>query len=206
MTQPTPYRHATPALLIVISGPSGVGKDALIRRMKERGHPFHFVVTATDRAPRTGEVDGQDYYFVTTDEFERMIVDDELLEHAVVYGQHKGIPKQQVRQALASGRDVVMRLDVQGASTIRQLIPSAILIFLTTSSEEELVERLCRRRGDTPEQVRRRIELAREEQMRLPEFDYIVTNPEGLLDQAVDAVLAIIKAEHCRVEPRAVTL
>jgi len=206
MTQPGPYsRHMQP-LLIVISGPSGVGKDALIQRMKRRQQPFHFVVTATDRAPRPGEIDGQDYHFVSTDEFRRMIEQDELLEHAVVYGQHKGIPKPQVREALASGRDVVMRLDVQGASTIRRLIPGAILIFLTASSEAELIERLHRRRGDTPEQIEQRIMVAQEELKRLLAFDYLVTNRDGELDRAVDAVLAIIQAEHCRVEPRVVTL
>lgn len=206
MTQPDPYIHPIQPLLIVISGPSGVGKDALIQRMKQRRQAFHFVVTATDRPPRPGEIHGQDYHFVSTEEFRRMIEQDELLEHATVYGQHKGIPKPQVRQALASGRDVVMRLDVQGASTIRRLIPGAVLIFLTASSPEELTERLRRRKCDTLEQIEQRIRIAREELGRLPEFDYIVTNRDSELDRAVDAVLAIIRAEHCRVEPRVVTL
>ena len=99
-----------------------------------------------------------------------------------------------------------MRLDVQGASTIRRLIPGAILIFLTASSEAELAQRLHRRRGDTPEQIEQRIVVAQEELKRLPEFDYIVTNRDSELDRAVDAVLAIIQAEHCHVEPRVVTL
>jgi len=195
-----------PPLLIVISGPAGVGKDALLRRMKERGHPLHFVVTATDRPPRPGEVHGVDYFFITTEEFTRMLEQDELLEHAIVYGQHKGIPKQQVREALASGKDVIMRIDVQGAATVRQLVPEAVLIFLTASSEKELEQRLRARGGDSPEQLQERIATAREEMRRLPEFDYVVVNRDGELDQAVDAVLAIIQAEHCRVEPRAVRL
>jgi guanylate kinase len=206
MTQPDPYIHPMQPLLIVISGPSGVGKDALIQRMKQRQQPFHFVVTATDRPPRPGEIHGQDYHFVSTEEFRRMIDQDELLEHATVYGQHKGIPKPQVRQALASGRDVIMRLDVQGASTIRRLIPGAILVFLTAASPEELARRLRRRKCDTPEQIEQRIRIAQEELKRLPEFDYIVINRDSELDRAVDAVLAIIRAEHCRVEPREVTL
>lgn len=193
-------------LLIVISGPSGVGKDTLIHRMKERHPELYFVVTATDRPPRPGEVDGQDYYFVSTEEFRRLIAEDELLEHAVVYGQYKGIPKQQVREALRSGRDVVMRLDVQGASTVRRLIPDAVLIFLTASSEQELEQRLRRRQGDTPAQIEQRIATAREELKRLPEFDYVVVNREGRLDEAVEDVLAIIRAEHCRVKPRVVQL
>lgn len=193
-------------LLIVISGPAGAGKDALLGRLKERGCPFHFVVTATDRAPRPGEVNGVDYFFVTTDEFVEMIEQGELLEHAIVYGQHKGIPKQQVREAMASGQDVIMRIDVQGAATIRRLEPDAVLIFLTASSEEELEGRLRGRGGDSEEQVQRRLATAREEMKRLPEFDYVVLNRDGELDQAVDDVLAIVRAEHCRAEPRVVEL
>jgi guanylate kinase len=174
--------------------------------MKERGCPFHFVVTATDRPPRRDEVHGEDYLFVSTQEFERMIARDELLENAVVYGQHKGVPKQQIREAMASGNDVVMRVDVQGATTIRQIVPQAVLIFLTASSEEELEQRLRTRGGDPLEQVERRIVTAREEMERLPVFDYAVVNRDQELDDAVDSVLAIIKAEHCRVDQREVNL
>ncbi len=200
------YNFARQPLLVVISGPSGVGKDTLLERMKERGYPIHFVVTATDRLPRPGEVHGVDYFFFTTEEFTRMIGQDELLEHAVVYGQHKGIPRQHVQDALASGKDVIMRIDVQGAATIRRLVPEAILIFLTASSEEELEQRLRARGGDSPEQLQKRIATAREEMKRLPEFDYVVVNRDKELDQAVDDVVAIIQAEHCRVGPRAVKL
>jgi len=200
------YNFARQPLLVVISGPSGVGKDTLLERMKERGYPIHFVVTATDRLPRPGEVHGVDYFFFTTEEFTRMIGQDELLEHAVVYGQHKGIPRQHVQDALASGKDVIMRIDVQGAATIRRLVPEAILIFLTASSEEELEQRLRARGGDSPEQLQKRIATAREEMKRLPEFDYVVVNRDKELDQAVDDVVAIIQAKHCRVGPRAVKL
>jgi guanylate kinase len=201
-----PYTFETPPLLIVISGTPGAGKDSVLQRLKERENPFHFVVTATDRPPRPGEVHGEDYFFVTTEEFEAMIENDELLEHARVYGQHKGVPKQQVRQALASGKDVVMRIDVQGAATIRNLVPGAVLIFLTASSEEDLVHRLRKRGGDSPEQLEERIATAREEMKRLPEFDYVVVNRDGALDRAVDDVLAIVRAEHCRAKPRMVEL
>jgi guanylate kinase len=193
-------------LLIVVSGQAGVGKDSLIQRMKERGYPIHFVVTATDRPPRPGEVHGKDYFFLTTDEFEQMVQDEELLEHAIVYGQYKGIPKQQVREALASGKDVIMRVDVQGAATVRQIAPEAILIFLVASSEDELEQRLRDRGSDSPEQLAERLVTAREEMERLTEFDYVVVNPDGELDQAVDDVVAIIRAEHCRVEQRVVKL
>jgi guanylate kinase len=137
-------------LLIVISGPSGVGKDTVMLRMRERGMPFHFVVTATTRPKREDEVHGVNYFFVTKDEFARMIEENELIEYAIVYSDYKGIPKQQVREALASGKDVVMRLDVQGAETVRRLAPGALLIFITTESEEELVGRLKARKTETP--------------------------------------------------------
>jgi len=204
--EPTLYQFERSSLLIVISGPAGVGKDAVLQCLQERGCPFHFVVTATDRPPRPGEVHGVDYFFLTTDEFAEMVEQDELLEHAIVYGQYKGIPKQQVREALASGKDVIMRIDVQGAATIRRLAPEAVLIFLTASSEEELEQRLRARGGDSSAQLQKRIVTAREEMMRLPEFDYVVVNRDGELDQAVDDVLAIIQTEHCRVEPRVVRL
>jgi guanylate kinase len=206
MEQESLYNFEPEPLLIVISGPSGVGKDSLVRRLEGHGSPFHFVVTATDRPPRPDEVEGEDYIFVSTDEFKRMIEDDELLEYAVVYGQYKGIPKQQVRAAMASGQDVVMRLDVQGAATIRQIVPEAVLIFLSPSSEKELEQRLRERGEDSPEQVERRIAQARGEMERLPAFDYVVVNQQGALDEAVDDVLAIIRAEHCRVDQREVSL
>ncbi|NLE46512.1 MAG: guanylate kinase [Chloroflexi bacterium] len=193
-------------LLIVISGPAGVGKDSLIRRMKERGTDFHFVVTATDRPPRPGEVHGVDYIFVNTEEFLRMEQEGELLEHAVVYGQHKGIPKQQVRDALASGRDVVMRIDVQGADAIRRLVPEAVTIFLTAASEVEQEARLIARGGDSHVQLEKRIRTAREEMEELRKFDYVVVNGTCQLDLAVDKVLSIIEAEHCRVRARRITL
>lgn len=201
-----PYHLDRHPLLIVISGPSGVGKDALLWRLKEHSSLFHFVVTATDRAPRPGEVHGVDYYFVTTEEFVAMIEEDELLEHAIVYGQRKGIPKQQVREAMASGKDVIMRIDVQGAATIRRLVPEAVQIFLAASSEQELEERLRNRGGDSPDQLEKRLATAREEMHQLAEFDYVVINRDGELDQAAQDVLAIIRTEHCRTKPRVVEL
>lgn len=193
-------------LLIVISGPSGVGKDTVIQRMKERGLPFHFVVTATTRQPRPEERHGVDYIFVSHDEFARMIEQDELLEYAIVYNDYKGIPKQQVRQALASNKDVIMRVDVQGAATIRKLSPEALLIFLTVESEAELIRRLSTRKTETPEGLSLRIATARQEMKRIQEFDYVVTNRDGQVDQTVDTILAIIHAEHHRVRQRKVTL
>ena len=205
MSQPFYQRNRRP-LLVVISGPSGVGKDTVIQRMKERGVNMHFVVTATTRPARPNEVHGRDYIFMSNDEFAQMIEDNELLEYAIVYGDYKGIPKQQVRDAMASGKDVIMRIDVQGAATIRKLCPDALLIFLTTGTEEELVQRLIVRKTETPEGLKLRTATARKEMKRINEFDYCVFNPEFHLDTAVDTVLAIIEAEHNRVNPRVVTL
>lgn len=193
-------------LLIVISGPSGVGKDTVIQRMKARELPFHFVVTATTRPKRPEEVDGVDYHFVSHDEFAEMIENDELLEYAIVYNDYKGIPKEQVRKALASGKDVVMRIDVQGAETIRELCPDALLIFLSTRTEEELVRRLKARKTESKEGLKLRIATARQELKRVDMFDYYVINEDQRLDDTVENILSIITAEHHRTEPRQVTL
>jgi guanylate kinase len=199
------HRQREP-LLIVISGPSGAGKDTVVQRMKEEGLQFHFVVTATTREERANEVHGRDYWFVSHDEFERMIRENELLEHALVYGDHKGVPKEQVRKALASGHDVVMRLDVQGAETVRSLVPAALLIFITTENEDQLVERLEERQTETPDELAVRISTARKELTRLKAFDYIIVNHDDRLDHTVEVVKAIIEAEHHRVQPRKVQL
>lgn len=198
-------RHNTP-LLIVISGPSGVGKDTVIEHMKQLGLPFHFVITATTRPARADEINGVDYFFLSHDEFAEMIERNELLEYAIVYNDYKGIPKQQVREALESGQDVVMRLDVQGAETIRQLCPEALLIFLTTRTEAELVQRLEARETETPEGLKLRIATARQEMKRVETFDYLVVNADSQLEKAVDIILAIIEAEHHRTHPRQVML
>lgn len=193
-------------LLIVISGPSGVGKDTVLQRMKERRMPFHFVVTATTRPPRPGEVHGRDYFFISNDEFADLIEKQDLLEWARVYNDYKGIPKQQVREALATGHDVIMRLDVQGAATVRQLAPGAVLIFLAPASEDELVRRLHERKTETPEGLKLRIATARRELARMQEFDYCVMNRDMALETTVDQIIAIIEAEHSRIHPRKVQL
>ncbi|GER78295.1 MAG: guanylate kinase [Anaerolineaceae bacterium] len=197
--------HPRP-LLIVISGPSGVGKDTVIQRMKERELPFHFVVTATTRPQRYNEVNLRDYIFVSKEEFARMIEADELIEYAIVYGDYKGIPKTQVREVLAKGRDVILRIDVQGAETVRKLAPEALLIFLAAETEEELVRRLETRKTETPEELKLRIATARKELQRIEAFDYVIVNRDYQLDSTVDVIRAIIEAEHHRVKPRQVTL
>lgn len=187
-------------LLVVISGPSGVGKDAALRLLKQQNYPFYFVVTATTRPRRPDETDGVDYHFVSVGEFAEMIEQGELLEYAVVYGDYKGIPKKHVRAALASGHDVIMRIDVQGAATIRKKIPQAVTIFLTAESEGELVRRLETRKTEDPGQLKMRIVTARNELRRSGEFDYVVVNRGNELDETARQLLAIITAEKCRTD------
>lgn len=207
MSQHDPYQQECYPLLIVISGPSGVGKDTIARRLIERRpDSFYFVVTATTRQPRAGEVHGQDYFFLTTDEFAQMIEEDELLEYAMVYNDYKGVPKRQIREALNSGRDVIMRVDYQGAATIRKLIPNAVTVFLIAESEEAMVKRLRERKSETPEGLSLRIATARQEMKRMAEFDYCVVNAEAQHEEAVNNILCIIKAEKSRVDQKPVIL
>ena len=177
-----------------------------MQRMKERGFPFHFVVTATTRDKRENETNGKDYWFVSKDEFARMIEENELIEYAIVYGDYKGIPKWEVREALASGQDVVMRIDVQGAETVRKLAPEALLIFITCDSEDELERRLRERKTETADSLSLRIATARKELQRIEAFDYVIVNQDFHLDDTVDKVRAVISAEHLRVQHRKVTL
>lgn len=207
MTEEDLYHCQTYPKMIVISGPSGVGKDTIARRLiDKRPDDFYFVVTATTRPPRAGEVHGKDYFFVSSDEFARMIEEGELLEYAVVYNDYKGIPKQQIRDALASDKHVILRVDVQGAATVRKLVPNAIFVFLRTRTEEALVHRLLERKSETAEGVKLRIATARQEMKRLPEFDYCVVNAEGQQETAVAQILSIIEAAMCEVEQQSIVL
>jgi guanylate kinase len=188
--------------LIVISGPSGVGKDTVLQRMKDRMLPFYFVVTATTRKPRSNEVEGVDYFFVSHAVFARMIEQGELVEYAYVYNDYKGIPKSQIDNALASGKDVIMRLDVQGAASVRKMYKGALLIFLTTESEEDLVRRLEKRRSEKSDERDLRIAMARRELTRLDEFDYVLVNEEDQVDKTVDEIMCIVRTERHRTNPR----
>jgi guanylate kinase len=197
--------HPQP-LLVVISGPSGVGKDAVIRALQQRELPLHFVVTMTSRAPRNGEVDGVDYLFVSRDKFQELVAQDAFLEHAVVYNDFKGIPKSQIREAMDSNKDVILRVDVQGAQSLRKLCPDAVLIFLIPTNQREWFERLSNRKTETADSLALRKKTAVEELEHLAEFDYVVVNTQDHLEEAVDTIVAIINAEHHRVHPRKVSL
>ena len=246
-------------LVLVVSGPSGVGKDAAIQALHRARPGLRFVVTATSRARRPGEVDGVDYTFVSKNEFERMIESGELLEHAVVYGEYKGIPKKAVAAALeAARRDVaerdallktraeaaaeralaaaaagasgslpsseedaapppapplplgagvvVLRIDVQGAATVRRLLPShsCVSVFLVAESEAALAARLAARGTEEPGALATRVATARSEAARASEFDFVVVNTENDVGGTVEALGAIVDAERCRSSRRLV--
>lgn len=193
--------HPKP-LLIVLSGTSGVGKDAVLKGLRRRNLPLHFVITATSRPPRPDEVDGKDYFFFPKDEFERRIADGEFIEYALVYDQYKGAPRWQVDEALMSGRDVVIKVDVQGAATYRKLYPEAVLIFLLPKTKEEWCGRLKARNTETPEDFKIRIETAKQELAQIDLFDYIVINADDRLENAVDDIIDIVNVEHHRVKHR----
>ncbi|KAG8370127.1 hypothetical protein BUALT_Bualt14G0085100 [Buddleja alternifolia] len=190
-------------LIIVVSGPSGVGKDAVIKRLREVREDLHFVVTATSRPKREGEIDGKDYFFVSKDEFLSMIDKNELLEYALVYGDYKGIPKQQIREYMAKGCDIVLRVDIQGAATLRRILRnSAVFVFLVAESEEALVKRLIGRKTESIEALVMRVASAKEELRHLKEFDYVVVNKEGELESSVKVMESIIDAEKAKVQQR----
>lgn len=191
-------------LMVVISGPSGVGKDAILDELRARNLPLHFVVTVTSRPPRDGEIEGVSYFFVSRGRFEEMRARGELLENATVYSDYKGVPRSQVRQALDSGKDVILRVDVQGAEQIRGLFPDAVLIFIVPHDQNEWKLRLKNRGTETDETYALRVNTAQEEMQKLDMFDYVVVNAQDRLEAAVDTIVAIIEAEHHRVEPRKV--
>jgi len=193
-------------LLIVLSGPSGVGKDALLRKMKEQKYPFHYVVTVTSRPRREGERDGVDYRFISQREFQQMIDNGELLEWANVYGNYYGVPRKEISQALSKGRDVIVKVDVQGAATIKRILPQAVFIFLRPPSMEELERRLRQRHSESAKDLALRLRKAEEEMKSLPLFDHVLTSYQGKLDEAISQIQSTVAAEKRRVKPRVVEL
>ena len=193
-------------LLIVLSGPSGVGKDAVLVRMRDMGVPYHFVVTATTRPRRETERDGVDYIFLDQKTFQDMVANDELLEWAQVYGNYYGIPKSQVRDPLNAGKDVFIKADVQGAATIRKLAPEAVSIFLRPAEMFDLAQRLTERHTESPETLALRLKTAEQEMKEASKFDHIVTNRQHRLDDAVSDIESIIARERKRQPQRCVQL
>ena len=185
-------------LLVVLSGPSGAGKDAVLDELARRGHRFHRVMTATTRPPRENERDGVDYYFLSEAEFARLIESDGLLEQAEVYGRHYGVPRQQVLDALARGDDVYVRTDVQGAASIKRAMPDAVLVFIAPTSLDELEARIRARGADGEDQVRVRLETARREMARSGEFQYVLVNEPGKLERTADMLERVLDGERAK--------
>src|SRR5216683_4002084 len=189
-------------LLFVLSAPSGAGKDTVIHALKQQGMDFYVVPSVTTRAPRPGESEGNPYYFVSKETFEQLVSQNELLEYANVHGNWYGQPRKLIRDTLSAGRDVLLKIDVKGAATIRSKVSDAIFIFLIPGSLEELTQRLTGRQTETEEELRRRLADARKELAEQHWYDYLITNRDGHLQEAVDCLRAIMLAEHCRVHPR----
>ena len=193
-------------LLIILSGQSGVGKDTVISRMREMGHLFHYVVTVTTRPKRAKEKAGEDYHFLSTEEFQQMIDESRLLEWANVYGNYYGVPKDEITKALSKGIDVIVKVDVQGAATIKKILPQAVFIFLRPPSMEELERRLRQRSSESSVDLELRLGQAKEEIKRLSLFDYVITSHEGKLDDVISQIDAITIAEKCRAQSRILEL
>ena len=202
--QQVPESEPAPPLLIVLSGPSGVGKDAALNALKLLDRPWHFVVPATPRPQRSGEQDGIDYIFLETAAFLEMKEQDELLECAQVYGNWYGVPRSQVSQGLKEGKDVILKVDVQGADTVRKLATEALFIFMVPGSFDELRDRLTQRMTERPSEIDLRLSIAWSELGRVAEYDYRVVNRDDQLEQVIAEIDAIITAEKCRVHPRKV--
>jgi guanylate kinase len=185
-------------MLVIISGPSGVGKDTIIAAMKEHDHrrEYHYVVTCTTRERRTGEIDGISYRFVSQKEFQDLRDSDELLEANEVHGSWYGTPRDGVRQALSSGQHAILKIDVQGAEVVKSQVPTALLVFVVPPSMETLVEHLKARRTESAEQLELRQRNAAIELARKDEYDYVVVNEEGHVDVTAERIEQIIAREE----------
>jgi guanylate kinase len=193
-------------LLFVLSAPSGTGKDTVINAARAQGADFFVVPSVTTRAPRPGESEDNPYRFISKETFEELVGKDELLEYANVHGNWYGQPRQLIRDNLGTGRDVLLKIDVKGAATVRQKVSQAIFIFLVPGSIDELATRLVKRNTETKVELQRRLEDARVELAQQNWYDYVITNRQGHAAEAAEKLRAIMTAEHCRVHPRHVTI
>ena len=182
----------------MVSGPSGAGKDTVLNRIRERGTDASFIVTVTTRPRRDYEIDGVNYHFVSQKQFNDLKENGDLLEFARVYGNWYGVPRGQVIQAIEKGRDAIIKVDIQGALTIKKNMPEACFIFVTPPEVDQLPSRLRKRNTESADELELRIKTAGTELEGLQAFDYVVLNYEGEIDRAADDILAIIKAEKLK--------
>ena len=184
-------------IVIILSGTSGAGKDSVIKELLKRDvYQFHFVVTCNTRKIRPGEVDGVDYHFISRDQFQTMIENEEMVEYSQVYDDYKGVPKFEMEKGLADNHDVLLRLDIQGTEKVKKVYPDAISIFIVPPDPQTWYDRLINRGSDSESELCHRIETAKYEMKTIPNFDYLVINDD--LQTTTDKVLSIIQAEHCR--------
>lgn len=194
-------RNAGAPRVFIISGPSGVGKDTVLEQLRLAYPDAQYVVTATSRAMRSGELEGVHYHFIERDEFEKQIDEGDFLEHAIVYDNLYGVPKRPIVEGLAAGKHVIIKVDVQGAETLRDRISHPISIFLAPESMQALLERLRARKTDRIDALRKRFTTASDELQKAGEFDYVVFNEADQLDRAVAQITHIIEAELSRINP-----
>lgn len=186
-------------LLIVLSGPSGVGKGTVRKALFESGkNDFQYSISMTTREKRSGEVEGMDYFFRTKEEFEKMIATGRMLEYAEYVGNYYGTPLDYVEETLNKGQDVFLEIEVQGAMKVREKVPDGVFIFLTPPDLGELKSRIVRRGTDAPEVIEKRMERAKQEIEMMASYDYAVVNDK--VEHAVYKIREIIRAEHCRVD------
>ena len=191
----TDSQYGCNSLLIVLSGPSGVGKDAVLNKMREKPSNYHFTVTATTREMRGKETAGKDYIFLSRDQFENLVDDEGFMEWSEVYGNLYGVPKSQVTDALSKGKNVIVKIDVQGAKKIKNLAPQAVFIFLSPPSMESLQQRLTKRMTESPEALALRRETANLEMLESKWFHYTVVNKDNMVDETVNRIEQIVKEE-----------
>lgn len=186
-------------LLIVISGPSGVGKGTVRKALFEmEGHDLVYSISMTTRKPRDGEIDGEDYYFVTREEFEQRIKDDRFLEYAEFVGNYYGTPKDKIDEQLDNGKEVVLEIEIQGALQVREKAKDGVFVFIAPPTKEALFRRLLRRGTEDPKTIQKRMDKAESEFPLAHKYDYIVVNDE--VTNAADRIMAIIRAEHAKTE------
>ncbi|MBH0229119.1 guanylate kinase [Halobacillus yeomjeoni] len=185
-------------ILFILSGPSGVGKGTVRKALFEQSTNLRYSISMTTREPREGEVDGVDYFFKSRDEFEKLISEGQLIEHAEYVGNYYGTPRQYVEQTLEEGKDVFLEIEVQGALKVRENFPQGVFIFLIPPSLEELKDRIVTRGTETEDKVKNRLHAAKEEIEMMDAYDYVVVNDE--IDNAVKKVQSIVASEHCKRE------